>query len=75
MNKTKFKFIHISYSDFNLEKFIQILTLNFKLNTTYSLILKISSENNSNFKMCGPQIGLAIGNNHGRFEIGAQTLL
>ena len=64
MNKTNFKFKHISYNDFNLEKFIQFLTQNLNLNTTYSLVFKISCDNNSIFKMCGPQIGIAIGNKH-----------
>lgn len=46
MEKTNFKFIHISYDEFNLDMFIKILTTNFKLNTTYSILLKISSDNN-----------------------------
>ena len=37
---------------------------NLKLNTTYSILLKISSGNNTIFKMCGPQIGIVIGNEH-----------
>ena len=37
---------------------------NFQLNTTYSILLKISSNNNLIFKMCGPQIGLVIAEEH-----------
>lgn len=59
-----FKFIHISYEEFNLEMFIKVLTQNFKLNTTYSILLKISSNNYLTFKMCGPQIGLVIEEKH-----------
>lgn len=62
--KEKFNFIHISIENFSLEKFLIEITKNFKLNTTYSILLKISSTNNLNFKMCGPQIGLVIGNEH-----------
>lgn len=61
---TKFKYIHISYEDFTLEKFKLEIMKNFKLNTTYSILLKISSDNNLIFKMCGPQIGIVIGNEH-----------
>lgn len=63
-NKLKFKFIHISYEDFTLNRFQNEILTNFKLNTTYSILLKISSENNLIFKMCGPQIGLVIGKEH-----------
>src|SRR6202030_2879352 len=59
-----FKFIHMSFTNFTLEKFKSKIMKNFKLNTTYSILLKISSNNNLIFKMCGPQIGLVIGNEH-----------
>ena len=62
--KSFFKFIHISYEEFTQEKFQSEILKNFKLNTTYSILLKISSENNLIFKMCGPQIGLVIGSEH-----------
>ena len=62
--KINFKFIHISFEDFTLENFLKIIMNNFQLNTTYSILLKISSNNNLIFKMCGPQIGLVVGNNH-----------
>ncbi len=61
---SKYKYLHISYEDFTLENFkLEIMKI-FKLNTTYSIILKISSDNNTIFKMCGPQIGIVIGNEH-----------
>ena len=62
--KINFKFIHISFEDFTLENFLNIIMNNFQLNTTYSILLKISSNNNLIFKMCGPQIGIVINNGH-----------
>ena len=62
--KINFKFIHISFEDFTLENFLKIIMNNFQLNTTYSILLKISSNNNLIFKMCGPQIGIVINNGH-----------
>ena len=62
--KINFKYIHIAFEDFTLENFLNIITNNFKLNTTYSILLKISSSNNLIFKMCGPQIGIVINNEH-----------
>nr|YP_010044372.1 DNA polymerase [Trametes versicolor]QPF23613.1 DNA polymerase [Trametes versicolor] len=62
--KIEIKYIHIAYEDFSLENFINIIMNNFKLNTTYSILLKISSNNNLLFKMCGPQIGIVIKNEH-----------
>lgn len=44
--------------------FIKIITQNFKLNTTYSILLKICSGYNLTFKMCGPQIGIVLGDKH-----------
>ena len=62
--KINFKYIHIPFENFTLGKFQGEIIKNFKLNTTYSIIIKISSSNNLIFKMCGPQIGLVVGNNH-----------
>jgi hypothetical protein len=62
--KTNFKFIHISYEEFTPNRFQSEILKHFKLNTTYSILLKISSTNYLNFKMCGPQIGIVIGNEH-----------
>ena len=49
--KSIFKFIHISYEEFTQEKFQSEILKNFKLNTTYSILLKINSENNLIFKI------------------------
>ena len=65
LNKNlKFKYLHISFEQFSLDKFQSEIMKNFKLNTTYSILLKISSSNNLIFKMCGPQIGLVIESEH-----------
>lgn len=58
------KYLHFSFEDFTLEKFQSEIMTNFKLNTTYSILLKISSGNHLIFKMCGPQIGIIIENEH-----------
>ena len=63
-NKLNIKYIHFSFESFTLENFQKILIHNLKLNTTYSLLLKISGDNNLIFKMCGPQIGLVIAEEH-----------
>jgi DNA polymerase type B, organellar and viral len=63
-NNSKFKFLHFSYEDFTKNNFENEIMKNFKLNTTYSILLKISSGNHLNFKMCGPQIGIIIENEH-----------
>ena len=44
--KLIFKFIHISFEEFTQEQFQSENLKNFKLNTTYSILLIISSENN-----------------------------
>ena len=58
------KFIHFSLNDFTINNFTNIIINHFKLNITYSLLIKISSLNNLEFKMCGHQIGLVIGDKH-----------
>jgi hypothetical protein len=60
----KFKYLHFKYTNFNEKSFINSITENFKLNTTYSLLIKISCDNNTIFKMTGVQIGLIIENVH-----------
>jgi hypothetical protein len=60
----KYFYLHFSFRDFNLENFKNQLIENFKLNTTYSILVKIACDNNLIFKMCGPQIGLVIKNKH-----------
>ena len=63
-NKIIFNYIHFSYNNFTKENFRSEIINKFKLNTTYSIFIKISSQNNLIFKMCGPQIGLIIKNEH-----------
>ena len=63
-NKFNIKYLHFAFESFTLENFQSTIINKFKLNTTYSLLLKISSHNNLTFKMCGPQIGLVIGEEH-----------
>ena len=63
-NKLGFGYIHFAYYNFTVENFISEITKNFKLNTTYSILIKIGSENNLIFKMAGSQIGLIIKNYH-----------
>ena len=62
--KRQLQFLHFSFENFTLVNFQKEITNNFNLNSTYSLLLKISSSNNLIFKMCGPQIGLIIENEH-----------
>ena len=50
-NKLNIKYIHFSFESFTLENFQKILIHNLKLNTTYSLLLKISGDNNLIFKI------------------------
>ena len=65
LNKNqKIMFLHFHINEFMVNNLINKIINNFKLNTTYSLLFKISSFNNLEFKMCGPQIGLVIGNAH-----------
>ena len=60
----KFFYLHFYFNDFTVENFIEEIIKNFKLNTTYTIIFKISCNNNELFKMCGPQIGLTINKEH-----------
>ena len=56
MNKinTTNQYLHFSYDSFTLDHFMNTILRNFKLNTTYTILLKISTNNNLAFKMCGP---------------------
>ena len=56
--------MHYSLQDFTYENFRAGIMANFKLNSTYSIILKIGALNDHTFKMCGPQIGVVIQNEH-----------
>lgn len=56
--------MYFEYNKFTLSDLIDQFRSNFKLNTTYSFFIKISSNDNLNFKMCGPQIGIIIKSEH-----------
>lgn len=62
--KYNFQYLHFSLNDFTSNNFKNIIVNKFNFNTTYSIFIKISSQNNLVFKMCGPQIGLVIKNEH-----------
>lgn len=62
--QNKFFYLHFYFNDFTVDKFIEEIIKNFKLNTTYTIIFKISCNNHELFKMCGPQIGLTIHKEH-----------
>lgn len=62
--KIQYNYIHFSYPDFNLVNFQTKLIKNLKLNSTYSILIKIACDNNLIFKMCGSQIGLVIKDEH-----------
>src|ERR1700734_761735 len=62
--RTNINYMHFTANSFTLENFNTELVKNFKLNTTYSLLIKISSNDNTIFKQVGPQIGLVITNEH-----------
>lgn len=56
--------MHFTANSFTLDNFNTEVVKNFKLNCTYSLLIKISSDENTIFKQVGPQIGLVITNEH-----------
>jgi hypothetical protein len=62
--KQNLNYIYFSYKDFNKENFFKEIRKNFHLNTNYSILIKISSESNTIFKMAGTQIGLFTGEEH-----------
>ena len=65
--KTNFsdnKFLHFIYEEFTVNDFINTIIKNVKLNTTYSMLLKVSFDKFSTFKMAGYQIGIVIGTEH-----------
>jgi len=65
MNITKqTHFLHFSFDDFTFESFKAEIMSKFSLNSTYSILVKIGTLQNHTFKMCGPQIGLVIQNEH-----------
>ena len=63
-NKNTIKYLYFPYKDFTNENFSKEIMKNFLLNTTYSIIIKLSSNSNTIFKMAGTQIGLYTGDSH-----------
>lgn len=68
-SKNKFEYLHFyAYGDgsssFTAENFKNSLIKSFKLNTTYSILIKIAYEENKNFKMVGTQIGVKVSDKH-----------
>ena len=63
-NKSPYNYFHFTYESFSSESFINKILNHFHLNTTYSILIKVSSNNNLNFKMCGSQIGIVIKEDH-----------
>lgn len=59
-----FKYIHLTLNNFTEDNFINTLVNNFKLNTTYSVFIKLSFHNNLTLKMIGAQVGFVIKDNH-----------
>lgn len=57
-------YIFFIIDDFTEKNFIDKLINNLKLNTTYTLLVKVSFTKTHIFKMCGPQFGLIIGEKH-----------
>ena len=55
-------YIHFTFKDLTVENFLFAVQTKLKLNSIYSLLIKIASYNNSIFKMCGTQIGLVFKN-------------
>src|ERR1700753_479064 len=60
----RFHYIHLSLNEFTLENFKQVIIQKFKLNSTYSILIKVNDAEQGIFKMCGEQIGLVINNDH-----------
>jgi predicted hydrocarbon binding protein len=60
----KYKYLYFSLNEFTSQNFVKEVVNNFKLNSTYSILIKISCENHTLFKMCGRQIGVAIKDEH-----------
>jgi hypothetical protein len=62
--KYKINYVYFSYENFTKDNFSKEIRKNFHLNTTYSILIKISSNSNTIFKMSGPQIGINLGSEH-----------
>ena len=62
--KNDFTFVFFPLQEFSKENFINFIVNNFKLYSTYSILIKLSFDNQLTFKMSGDQIGLVINNRH-----------
>jgi DNA polymerase type B, organellar and viral len=68
--RKSFNYIHFSFLDtnkstkFTLENFQKSLIDNFRINTSYSILIKVAFWGYKSFRMVGPQIGLVIDNSH-----------
>ena len=51
------------YKDLNFKNFIKDIKKDLALYHTYSLLIKFSFNNRTEFRMCGTQLGLIINNN------------
>ena len=60
----KNNYLVLSYKNFTVDRWINLLIENFNLNTTYSLLIKLSFEDDSLFFMAGSQIGFVVKDNH-----------
>lgn len=63
-NTNNIKYLYFSYKDFTSENLTKEFKRNFLLNSCYSLIIKLSSDSNTIFKMAGPQISVKIEEEH-----------
>jgi hypothetical protein len=62
--KQNIKFLHYTFDAFTFINFKNDIISNFKLNTTYAILLKISSQNFLTYKMCGRQFPIIMKDNH-----------
>jgi hypothetical protein len=63
MNQKKWMCVVISYRDFTLKKLIELLVIQLKMNSRYSLLFKLGLSGNR-FLMIGPQIGVVVKEKH-----------
>jgi len=61
---SKYGSIYFPYTKFSTDTLALAFSKVFKLNTNYSLIIKIGTRSNSVFYMCGPQVGIIVKDNH-----------
>jgi hypothetical protein len=63
------KHIHFNLNEFTLNSFQERFIQEFKVNHTYSILIKLSSLELAEFKMIGPQIGYIVSNEHDLSQI------